>query len=132
MKILSIRQFNRKLKATVQQTGRLSFNEETVKSLFLADKFGIKFFMEGEPEELYMAIMEAQDEDSFPIRKSGAYFYVDTKLLFDELQVDYKAYTVFYDLVRCATYDDDAGGECYKMNKRTIKKKLKDDNIDEQ
>ena len=83
--------------------------------------------MDGEPESLYMAIMGVPDRDSFPLKKSGAYYYVAAQLLFDDLGVDYKHFTVYYDLVRCVAYDEEAGGECYKMNQRIIKKKMNDD-----
>ena len=131
MKILSARQFNRSLKVTVQQTGKMNFTDETAKFLALTTDKGVKFFMEGEPEELFMSIMEKPDGDSFEIRKSGAYYYVPTQLMFDELGVNYKTYTVIYDLSRCDTYDKEAGGQCYKMNKRTIKKKTHEEDIDQ-
>ena len=123
MKILSARQYNYKLKVTVQQTGKMGFSDDTAKALSLTDSQGVKFFMEGEPEQLHMAIMATPDEDSFTIRKSGSYFYVPTQRLFDDLGVDYKTYTVFYDLVRSAGFDEEAGGQCYKMIYRPIKKK---------
>ena len=85
--------------------------------------------MEGEPEQLYLAIMGEADRDSFPLKGSGAYFTVAAQLLFDELGVDYKTYTVIYDLVRCKAYDEEAGGECYRMNYRHIIKKKKDDDL---
>ena len=123
IKVLSSRQYNQSLKATVQQTGKLSFNVETGAALGLTSKKGVKFFMGGEPEQLCLAIMAEPDEDAFTLKKSGAYFTVEAKLLFDELGIDYKTYTVFYDLVRCKAYDAEAGGECYKMNYRPIPKK---------
>lgn len=127
MRILSARQFNCKLKVTIQQTGRMNFTDDTAKVLGLTTAKGVKFFMDGEPEQLCMAIVEEPDDDSFQIQKSGAYYYVPAQLLFDELGVDYKTYTVFYDLVRCKAYDEEAGGESYKMNERRIKKKGKND-----
>ena len=128
MKILSARQYNCNLKVTVQQTGRMNFTEDTAKALALTSNKGVKLFLDGEPEQLYMAIMEEPDDDAFQIRKSGAYFYAATQLLFDELEIDYKTYTVIYDLVRCKAYDDEVGGVCYKMNYRPIKKKAYDEN----
>lgn len=130
MRILSSRQYNDSLKATVQQTGKLNFNVETGESLELSVDKGIKFFLDGEPEQFYMAVMPRPDRDSFPLKKNGPYFYVAAKLLFDDLGVDYKGFTVFYDLQRCVDFDEAAGGECYKMNQRLIKKKGNDEDID--
>ena len=123
MKILSARQYNSNLKVTIQQTGRMNFSDETARVMALAPGMGVKFFMEGDPEELYMAILNEPDVDSFKIKKSGMYFYAATQLLFDALGVDYNRNTVFYDLTRCVAYDEEAGGKCYKMNYRPIKKK---------
>ncbi len=130
MKILSARRFNHKLKATIQQTGKMSFTPETASALALSVQKGVKFFVDGEPETLYIAITDASDEDCFPLKKSGVYFYVFAQLLFDELQIDYKKYTVIYDLVRCVSYDEEAGGQCYKMNYRHIKKKAHEEDIE--
>ncbi len=123
MKILSARDYNDRLKVTVQMTGRMNFNVETGESLGLTTSMGIKFFKEGEPEELYMAVMPEPDPDSFPIKKSGQYFYVNAKLLFDALKVDYSNFTVFYDLTRCSEYDEEAGGKCFSMNVRYFLKR---------
>ena len=53
------------------------------------------------------------------------------QLLFDELRIDYRGYTVIYDLVRCPAYDEEAGGVSYKMNFRPIKKNSNETDIDE-
>lgn len=130
MRILSAQQFNHKLKVTVQQTGRMSFAPETANVLSLNCEKGIKFFMDGEPEQLYMAITTEPDSDCFPVKKSGVYYYVAAQLLFDELGVDYRTYTVIYDLARSMAYDEETGGQCYKMNYRPIKKKANDEHIE--
>lgn len=130
MKILSARQYNCSLKVTIQQTGRMNFTDDTAKALALTPNKGVKFFMEGEPEQLCMAIVDEPDEDCFQIRKSGAYYYVAAQLLFDELNVDYKTFTVYYDLVRCVAYDEPAGGQSFKMNQRTIKKRAHENDIE--
>jgi hypothetical protein len=131
MRILSARQYKVSLKVTIQKTGKLNFTEETAKALALTPDKGAKLFMDGEPEQLYMAIMPKVDDDSFQIHKSGTYYYVPARLLFDDLGVDYTNNTVIYDLVRCKAYDEQIGGECYKMNQRTLKKKAYERNVDE-
>lgn len=131
MRILSARQYKVSLKVTIQKTGKLNFTEETANALSLTPDKGVKLFMDGEPEQLYMAIMAKVDDDSFEIRKSGLYYYVAARLLFDEMGVDYVNNTVIYDLVRCKAYDEQIGGDCYKMNQRTLKKKANERNIDE-
>ena len=123
MRILSVKQFNSRLKVTIQRTGRLNFTDETAKALGLTAQNGVKFFITEEPEQLCMAIMPTPDKDSFPLRRSGTYFYVNAHLLFDDLGVDYRENTVFYDLARNMAYDRETGGQCFKMDKRQIRKR---------
>ena len=63
----------------------------------------------------YMAVVDRQSEETFPVRVSGQYFYINTKQLFDKLEVDYVNNSCIFDLVRCEKYDEQIGGECYKM-----------------
>ena len=55
----------------------MNFTDDTAKALALSASKGVKFFVEGEPEQLYMAIVDEPDDDAFQIRKSGAYFYAE-------------------------------------------------------
>ena len=65
-----------------------------------------------------MAIISDLTEEAFPVRVSGKYFYINTKQLFDKLEVDYPNNSCIFDLVRCDKYDEQIGGECYKMTLR--------------
>ena len=63
-----------------------------------------------------MAVFEADTNDrAFAVRKSGAYYYINTKQLYDHMEFDYTKNTIIFDLVRCDKYDGAIGGECYKM-----------------
>lgn len=125
LQILSAKRFQTKLKATIQSTGRLGFTDKTAKELQFVNGSHVKFLSD-ESKGLYMAKVTGENEDAFEVRKSGDYFYVATKRLFDELGFDYKKENIMFDLVRKSSLDEEAGGEVYKMNKRSLPRRDKD------
>lgn len=123
MKILSVKQFSNRLKATVQATGKLNFSDETAKILSLREGTPIKFAVDDEDgDALYMCLSsETNDEDSFKVRKSGVYYYVPTKMLFDALGIDYREKAILYDLIRNQSKDGELGGMAFRMSLRDLK-----------
>ena len=127
LQTLSAKRFQTKLKATIQSTGRLGFTDKTAKELRFENGSHVKFLSDDESKELYMAKVTGEDEDAFEVRKSGDYFYVATKRLFDELGFDYRKKNIMFDLVRKTLLDDEAGGEVYKMDRRVLLRREKGD-----
>lgn len=131
MRILSIKDFSSKLRATIQATGRLGFSEDTAKTLQLYDRMNIKFAQD-DNGQVYCSFPANDDSDAFKVRKSGRYFYVPTDVLFSSLGIDYKNNNVLFCLTRDTTKDDELGGTSYRMDMtQTLRKKekKKDDNI---
>lgn len=124
---LSARRFQTKLKATIQSSGRLGFTDRTAKELQLEKGSRLKFLMDDESKALFLVKVAQEDEDAFDVKLSGSYFYVTTKLLFDELGYDYKNRNIMFDLVRRPTMDEETGGETYKMNARDLPRREKED-----
>lgn len=121
--ILSASKFTSKLKATVHTSGKMGFTEVTAKELgFNEDSENfVQFAQDDENQDiLYLINKTIDDGDSFRINKAGKYYYVNTKLLFDSLGIDYANKTVIYDMVKIKIGDK----ELYKMVPR-IKKKNK-------
>lgn len=118
IEILSAKKFQVKLKATIQASGRLGFTEETAKALRLESGVPMKFARDKEVDVLYLARLQEKDEDSFEVKKSGEYFYLDTRSLFNALGIDYRANSVIFDFARAASLDETMGGEAYKLCKR--------------
>ena len=120
--ILSAKEYGKKLKATIQASGKLGFTEQTAEELRLGeDNVGIKFGKDG--EKLYLIRVGSCDEDAFKVKKSGMYVYVSTKELFDRLHYDYAGKVYMFDLVRSSELDDELQGEVYFMKQRTKEKK---------
>ena len=118
--IFKAKEFTKKLKATIQSTGKLGFTADTISQLQLSAECSILIAPDSESREvLYMAVLRSMNEDAFPVLKSGNYYYLNTKQLFDTLGYQYRKSTVMFDLARFEEGDAQLGGECYKMIART-------------
>jgi len=119
--ILSASKFSSKLKATIHASGKLGFTETTAKELCFGDSIDnyIQFAQDDDnPEILYLINEAVDDGDSFRVSKAGKYYYVNTKLLFDSLGIDYINSTVIFDMIKVKVGDK----AMYKMTPRTLKK----------
>lgn len=117
--IIKASRFRTKFKATIHKSGKLGFTDVTAKELgFDSNPVSyVKFAIDDDdPSVLYLINVANADEDAFKVNKAGGYFYVNTKLMFDSLCVDYSKNTVMYDMVKVA--EDEKG--VYRMTKREI------------
>ncbi len=114
----------RRLKATIQKTGKLGFAEASSKHLQFGEGSVVQFAEDDQEKgTLYLINMpNSQDETAFKVCKAGRYFYVNTKALFDKLGFDYETNTIIFDLKREPKYTD---MEVYKMEKRILPRKNK-------
>lgn len=124
IEIIQTDNYKLKLRASIQSTGRLGFTEETIKSLELCEGKYVRFGKEG--NMFYMSIHNSEVENSFPVIKYGKYFYISTKLMFDDQKIDYKSKTILFDLARYTDGDTVMGGATYRMEMRILDKKRKE------
>jgi len=93
---------DRNLKATVHKSGKLGFTIEAANKLELSvDKsaaIGVNEDDANDPN-LYVVIYSQKQDGAFKISKAGGYYYINTKALFDTLQIDYAADQPVYDIV---------------------------------
>jgi hypothetical protein len=118
--------FDRNVKATIQASGRLGFSEGAAKklNLKLGGYFVLAYNEELEDDDnLYGWIELTEDNGGFKINKSGDYYNINTKPLFDKLYIDYKDRdtTIIFDIV------DFENGEnkIFKLIKRIKRKNTK-------
>lgn len=116
MRVLSVKDYSERLRASIQRDGRLNFSDDTGKTLALEDKMSVKFCLDDD-DIMYMVLTKGEDADAFKIRKSGSYFYVPLAMLFDALGVDYISNNVSFRLVRVQSMDANLGGTVYRMDK---------------
>lgn len=128
LKILSFKEYGASLKATIQGTGKLGFSSATATVLELASHSHVRFAKEDKVSDvLYLAVMPGVDEEGFKLMQSSGYYSVNTRPLFDALQVDYKNRTVIYDLQRDVAKDEEMGGKTYRMEPRYLPKREGED-----
>ena len=121
--IIDTTQFSVKLKATIQATGKLGFTNETANCLNLQIGQAVNFAKDDETEELYLIIANEATANTLKVCKSGMYYYIQTKLMFDAFGYEYKKKTIIFDLTRKKDLDEYLNGKVYKMNKREIVRK---------
>ena len=112
--------YTMRLKATIQATGKLGFTAETIKTLGLNTSCSILLGPDDENESVYyMGILREHREDAFLVMSSGQYLFLNTKQLFDDMDIDYNSkWNVMFDLSRYKEGDEVMGCECYKMTMR--------------
>lgn len=117
---------NVNLRCTIQSTGKLGFTSATAKALHLGENMWVKFAQDTEDTSiLYMVFVLEKTDDSFEVTKSGNYYTLHTRGLFEMLEYDYKNKTIIFDMARAANLDDTAKGQVYKMKRRVIEKRTK-------
>jgi hypothetical protein len=113
-------------KAAVHTTGKLGFSKDAIDFLGITEGSTIEFAVNDEDNSdinLYAKIYNEVKEGAFRVSKAGEYYYVNTKKLFDAIEIDYRKIRIIYDLVKI----DYEGEKIIKMIRRDIiKKPLKD------
>lgn len=119
LKIIDTSQFNVKLKATIQKTGRLGFTNDTALALKLSTDTFVRFAEDDEEAgSLFLILSDIEDANSFRVGKSGQYYYLPTKLMFDAFGYNYQDGVIMFDLVRKADYDATLSGRVYKLKRK--------------
>ncbi len=127
LKVYSAKQYSVKLKCTIQKTGKLGFTSGTANALKLNPDSYIKIASDDEQVGvLYLIVCDRPDEDGFNVDYISGYYSLPTTVLFNELGIDYKNFTIMYDLSREASLDVEVCGTVYKMTKRANPKKKKE------
>lgn len=109
-------------KATIHKSGKLGFTENAIKKMQLDSSKGVMIAQNEDDKSdtsFYLAVVEHNTPDTFRVSKAGAYYYLNTKALFDKLGMDYLNETFAFDIK-----DFDYGGQSmFKLIKRETGKK---------
>ena len=131
LKLISAVQYSTKMKATIQATGKLGFTKETAEIWQLNQDNSIQFARDEEDNnQLYLILYPDVRDEAFRVNKSGDYFYLATKLMFDDFGIDYKTTNVMFDLVRTESQDPEDGAKAYRMDMRHTDRKRGDNTVD--
>lgn len=110
------------LRCAIQASGKLSFTEKTIKAIRFTDESAFAIYPDSDSNEILYLKLTTKDVDpeAFAVKKSGKYWYMHTKTLFNSLQIPYKEKTIIYDMERAFDIEREMGGEWYKLVMRTI------------
>ena len=128
MKPLDAQRLQKSVKATVQNSGRLTFAMDAVKDMELSEDKSI-IILAAEDGNLGAVISHKGDPEAFALKKCGAYFYVSFKNYLQQAGVDYKNQRVVYDITELD--EEYKGRTLYKFERRLLPKNAKDDGDDE-
>lgn len=96
-KLIQATRLSRIAKATVQRTGRLGFSQGAAKMLELGDNKTVLLFS-GDGRNLFLVVVDGPDDRGFQVRKIGEYFYIPTKVYYDQSGIDYVSNVVDYEI----------------------------------
>ncbi len=107
-----------KPKATIHMTGKLGFNIEASNLIGLGDK---KAFLIGrdKKDDNKIYLFESDAEGSAKVAKAGLYYYINAGNVFDVMELDYKKYTIMFDIAKDSYNNQDI----YVLTKRTPKER---------
>lgn len=126
LKKIKLAELDKNLRASVHKTGKLGFTYEAAKKLKLEEQKSADFATNEEDAEdtnFYLLLYPEDKQGDFKVVKAGAYFYINTKVLFDNLKVDYSGEAISFDIIP----QEHEGGKVYALKKRTKSKKEKEE-----
>lgn len=119
IKIIKVADYTKRLKATIQATGKLGFTRETADEFNLTTDTRIAFARDDEhANALYMIVCNTHIDDSFAVNRGGKYFYLSTRRMFDAFGYDYVRFNIMFDLIHKPELDEQADGRVYLMVER--------------
>ena len=111
-----------KPKATIHASGRLGFNLEAINFMELDKKKYFKVAIQDENgvgvNNIYL-IEQGNSTGAAKVAKAGDYYYLNVGTLFDDIEEDYKNFTVIYD-IKMELYN---GRDMFVLKKRKLIKK---------
>ncbi|MGV8879579.1 MAG: hypothetical protein ACOH2A_11165 [Sphingobacteriaceae bacterium] len=104
IKFFKARELDRNLKATISSNGKMGFTTEAAEKLNLGVNKSLSIGMNNDDnrdKNLYILVNEANEEnDSFPILRTGSFYYVNTKSLFKTIKIEFKRYDTYYEITK--------------------------------
>lgn len=104
-------------KVTVHLDGRLGFSKAAASKIGLEVGKYIKIGVNSDDENdtsLYMKVVSVNDDETFKVRRAGKYYYIQTRDMFYELNIDFRKKKVIYDI---SDFEFE-GIKMYKLNRR--------------
>jgi len=119
------------MRAAIQQSGKLSFTATTAEHLHIDEQ--TRFLIYGDKDNadlLYLVRTSSENTQAFRVRRTGMYFYMPTRALFEQLHYNYLVDTYLFDIFRDPDLDEEFADEehperpheVYRLKRRIISK----------
>ena len=128
LKFINPNDLEKNLKATIHKTGKMGFTTDAATKLGLSVDRSASIAIDEEDfsnNTLYILMHNSKKANTFNISKAGDYYYINTKILFDNLKIDYKNQSVVYDITEEQGQNGEKG--LYKLQRRG--KNLREEDI---
>lgn len=107
------------IKATIHRSGRLGFSKEAEKYLKLNEAKCISIASDSEDDiimDIYLKIHGEEINGAFTLKKAGDYYFLDTKNLFNKLNIDFRdsKRAIIFDIIYFRHEDE----MIYKLRRR--------------
>lgn len=110
-------------KCTIHKSGKLGFSMDAIK-LMEIDKSNSISIAKGpdfnETGNLYAVVNRNETDGAFKIIKAGAYYYLNTKSLFNQLEYPFQHERIMFDVVQI---NSEEGNKLFKLTRRALRKK---------
>lgn len=90
------------IKATIHISGKIGFSQSAIEEMGIDENSYIKIGVNKKDKgdvNLYVMVLNKQEEETLKVNKAGNYYYVNTKSLFDKLGIDYQKRKIIYDII---------------------------------
>lgn len=129
LKFINPEGLDKNLKATAHKSGKLGFTMEAAEKMKLSANKSARIAVNEDDStdtNLYVIVNDTSTDGSFKISKAGAYYYINTKAMFDSMKIDYKNDWIVYDISK-----DTIDGQLIYKFKRREKDKKNDKNLED-
>jgi len=119
------------MRAAIQQTGKLAFTSTTAEHLHINEDVRFLIYGDSDNQELlYLVRTTLDNTQAFRVRRTGMYYYLPTKSLFEQLHYNYTVDTYLFDIFRDPDLDKEffdpehpeRPHEVYRLKRRIIPK----------
>lgn len=96
-------------KCTIHKSGKLGFSMDAIDLIGINETKSIGIAQGSDYEEtgnLYIKVFDSDKPGAFSVSKAGDYYYLNTKNLFNKLDIDYKREKVIYDVTEYEINDE--------------------------
>lgn len=124
--LIKANELEKPVRLSIHKSGKMGFPIEAAKKMKLdvTKSIGIGTDANNEADKsLYMVVYDDVRDEAYKVSKAGEYFYLNTKLLFDSLKIDYIGKNIWFQMETIKDEDD----TYYKLTKKEADRKAGDD-----